>query len=528
MSKNKQIKHKGFTLLEILLVIGIIGILAAIVIIAINPGRSLARSRDLQRKVGITEINKGLEQYYIDNNQYPSTITSSLQSICNTGASATSSGLNCAVDTVDLSMLVPTYLPAIPVDPTGVGYKVGFNSSRRIMLVADLTETVSPLIAIGTTTYPVVAVVEDTNPNIHIGDGSVGSPYQIANWSQLNHIRDTDYMNKYYILMSSLTSTTYGYNGLGSAWIPIGSSGTPFTGNFNGNGKTISDLTINLPSTSYVGLFGYITGNISDLGLLNVNVTGSSYTGGLVGYSYGTVDDCYTTGTVAGLSYTGGLVGYDDMGGHVTNSHSAVNVTVSNSSAEYIGGLVGYHYGWTGLAGITNSYATGNVVSAGNYVGGLVGQIDNGIHDKNYFTGNVTGYSYVGGLIGVNNNSSIIINNSYATGIVTGTSTEYWGTTAGGLIGDNGGATIRYSYSAGRVNGYKGAGFKVGGFAGTGGGGINNTNYWDKQNSNQEGSIGNAAVGKATTAEMQTATPFTDWDTNIWNFVVGSYPTLKP
>jgi hypothetical protein len=63
--------------------------------------------------------------------------------------------------------------------------------------------------------------------------------------------------------------------------------------------------------------------------------------------------------------------------------------------------------------------------------------------------------------------------------------------------------------------------------AGDGGSGINSTNYWDKQNSNQEGSIGNAAVGKATTAEMQTATPFTSWDTNIWNFVVGSYPTLK-
>jgi prepilin-type N-terminal cleavage/methylation domain-containing protein len=161
MSKNKQIKHKGFTLLEILLVIGIIGILAAIVIIAINPSRSLARSRDLQRKVGITEINKGLEQYYIDNNQYPSTITSSLQGICNTGASATSTGFNCTDSgLVDLSMLVPTYLPSIPVDPTGVGYKVGFNSSRRIMLVADLTETVSPLIAIGTTTYPVVVVVD--------------------------------------------------------------------------------------------------------------------------------------------------------------------------------------------------------------------------------------------------------------------------------------------------------------------------------------------------------------------------------
>jgi prepilin-type N-terminal cleavage/methylation domain-containing protein len=152
--------NKGFTLLEILLVIGIIGILSAIVIIAINPGRALARSRDLQRKVGITEINKGINQYYIDHGSYPPTITSELKGICNTGASATSTGL-CGIDEVDLSMLVPTYLPSIPVDPTGVGYKVGVNSSRRIILVASLTELGPPFIAIGTTTYSLPAAIVD-------------------------------------------------------------------------------------------------------------------------------------------------------------------------------------------------------------------------------------------------------------------------------------------------------------------------------------------------------------------------------
>jgi prepilin-type N-terminal cleavage/methylation domain-containing protein len=155
--------NKGFTLLEILLVTGIIGILSAIVIIAINPGRALARSRDLQRKVGITEINKGLNQYYIDNGYYPSTITPELKSICVTGSSATSTGIDCA-GKIDLSMLVPTYLPSIPVDPTGVGYKVGFNSSRRVMLVASLTELGPPYIAIGTSTY--AADICDGTPTI--------------------------------------------------------------------------------------------------------------------------------------------------------------------------------------------------------------------------------------------------------------------------------------------------------------------------------------------------------------------------
>jgi prepilin-type N-terminal cleavage/methylation domain-containing protein len=412
MSKNKQIKHKGFTLLEILLVTGIISILAAIVIIAINPGRSLAKARDVQRKVGITEINKGLEQYYIDHNQYPTSINGpigSLQGICNTGASATSTGFDCAANNlVDLSMLVPTYLPSIPADPTGVGYKVGFNSSRRIMLVADLTETVSPLIAIGTTTYPVVAVVEDTNPNIHIGDGSVGSPYQIANWSQLNHIRDSGYMNKYYILMSSLTSATYGYDGLGSAWTPIGDLSNDFTGNFNGNGKTISDLIINLPGASFVGLFGGLdsVGVISNVALVGSDITGLQYVGGIVGTSGGSITNSYNTGTVTGSSFSvGGIAGTN--GGSITNSYNTGNIT---GSSYNVGGIAGRNGG-----SITNSYNTGNITGFSSNVGGIVGEIAWGSITNSYNTGSVEWSggpgNRIGGVVGYKSNGGVTITN---------------------------------------------------------------------------------------------------------------------
>lgn len=58
--KYKKYIKSGFTLLEILLVIGIIAVLAAIVIIAINPSKMLARARDTERKVDIAEVNKAL------------------------------------------------------------------------------------------------------------------------------------------------------------------------------------------------------------------------------------------------------------------------------------------------------------------------------------------------------------------------------------------------------------------------------------------------------------------------------------
>lgn len=98
-------KKEGFTLIEILVVIGIIAILAGIVLIAINPARQFKQANDTQRTSNVNAILNAIGQYIADNKgAIPATITTTDQAISNAAANL-------------CSLLVPTYMPSFPVDP---------------------------------------------------------------------------------------------------------------------------------------------------------------------------------------------------------------------------------------------------------------------------------------------------------------------------------------------------------------------------------------------------------------------------
>ena len=116
MSKNKN--QKGFTLIEILVVIGIIAVLATIVIIAINPARQFAQARDSQRTSNVNAILNAIGQNIADNKGVFDGDNGDCDDLPEGDpAVAADWGTMSDADYDIYDCLVPTYMPAMVCDP---------------------------------------------------------------------------------------------------------------------------------------------------------------------------------------------------------------------------------------------------------------------------------------------------------------------------------------------------------------------------------------------------------------------------
>ena len=314
------------------------------------------------------------------------------------------------------------------------------------------------------------------------------------------------------------------WNG-GSGWEPIGEEDVPFTADFNGNRRTLSNLFIDRDTEDEVGLFGAIDrSRIRGVNLIGADVTGRNSVGSLLGDGvYGSVVDNHVTGQVSGEDEVGGLVGR--TWGTVWYSSAAVNV----SGNDAVGGLVGHQ----NLNHTIASYATGDVEGM-DAVGGLVGAVSDvdQVIEASYATGNVSG---TGARLSESDSGFIIcdlVGGFTLSGpIETTTST---GGGVGGLVGSTCG-WVQVSYATGSVSGTA----AVGGLIGSGRFAKAQSSYWDLETSGVRVGVGEddendngvidgterlrLGVGGKTTTELQTPTDYTDiYET--WNVELGSSP----
>lgn len=420
-------------------------------------------------------------------------------------------------------------------------------------------------------TYPQLSVTDFE------GEGTEADPYKVKTLDDLVLLADKvngeeptygttqtkyarPFLNKYFRMENDIDMSGYRFEPVGADWAH------QFAGTFDGNGHTITGLTVNTGDNGYAGLFGKTdtVSVIKNVKFDKADVKAANYYAGVVvAWALGDIQNCSVTNSAVSNTGQTGAAGIAAIARNMTGC----SVTTSNITGAfgYAGGVAGQINGTISnchavnvsikAGGVTDTYPSGGVVGSlymgkaekcyfsgtldGRYtsnlsLGGVAGVCYQGSIDKCYATGSVYGYGNQAAVGGVVGNLYGSVTDSYSNVELISAASRY----AGGITGyvrnwkNAAGAAcesaVKSSYAAGNVQAetyqYKPETERRE-ILGTVMDGANPTLeniYFDRQITN----FGSTAYG-ATTSELTAAAGVKGFDASVWTFTEGAYPRLK-
>jgi len=236
----------------------------------------------------------------------------------------------------------------------------------------------------------------DDDGNGGAAPGSAANPFKVASRDDLEKVGS----GTGGWTLSACYIQTEDIDLAGEIWTPIGIGTEEFSGDYNGDGRLIKNLTINIGSGSNRGLFNTIgkSGTVSNIRLTGVAISGANFNiGGVAGLNKGIIEGCSVSGNISGNMIGGGIVG-------------------TNGGA------------------IRNCSFSGSVLIDGTYSGGIAAINSYGVIEFCHVSGDVKGVNYAGGVTGDSYYDTAMVNNNAAlltSIIITSSGTPYIGRVVG-------------------------------------------------------------------------------------------------
>ena len=313
----------------------------------------------------------------------------------------------------------------------------------------------------------------------------------------------------------------------GHEWTPIGfvdvnNTYFEFAGVFDGNNHTIKGMSITKHNNKniHVGLFGCnysnsfqvknlrVEGDIKLTNITGIYDGGSVYAGGIVGYTCASaIENCQSNVNISitldngnfRKAICGGIVGNIEQSNIVDLckncfSKGNINVTLNNSNEASVGGLIGKSSCKTAI--ISSCASQSNIKIANgrsSYAGGIAGEADFSRMENALFAGSINleypNYGYAGGMMGGDRTTPSYFKYCLVTGTITKTyGTAWYSPFVGSAFKDSTGDNCYYLS------------------------GIPNSRNFGIEISE---------------TELKSGNPINGFDTSIWDFTEGCYPTLQ-